>query len=69
MKWRRHRDARPGIREKDLVDTWQVVSLLLDYPDDVLLQRVPMLRGVVEGLPDAQRMPLLEFLDHLMPFF
>ncbi|HRA25527.1 nitrate reductase molybdenum cofactor assembly chaperone [Ornithinibacter sp.] len=65
MKWRRHRDARPGIREKDLVDTWQVVSLLLDYPDDVLLQRVPMLRGVVEGLPEAQRMPLLEFLDHL----
>ena len=24
MKWRRHRDARPGIREKDLVDTWDM---------------------------------------------
>ena len=47
MKWRRHRDARPGISEGDLVDTWQVVSLLLDYPDDLLLQRVPMLREVV----------------------
>ena len=67
MKWRRHRDARPGISEGDLVDTWQVVSLLLDYPDDALLRRVPMLRGVVSGLPDPQRMPLLEFLDHLTP--
>ena len=67
MKWRRHRDARPGISEGDLVDTWQVVSLLLDYPDDLLLQRVPMLREVVAELPDAQRMPLLEFVDHLTP--
>jgi nitrate reductase delta subunit len=67
MKWRRHRDSRPGISEGDLVDTWQVVSLLLDYPDDVLLQRVPMLREVVAGLPTAQRMPLLEFLDRLTP--
>jgi nitrate reductase molybdenum cofactor assembly chaperone NarJ/NarW len=65
MKWRRHRDAQPGISESDLADTWQVVSLLLDYPDDVLLQRVPMLRGVVAGLPEAQRMPLLGFLDRL----
>ncbi len=65
MKWRRHRDAQPGLSQCDLADTWQVVSLLLDYPDDVLLQRVPMLRRVVVGLPDAQRLPLLGFLDRL----
>ncbi|HYN68086.1 MAG TPA: nitrate reductase molybdenum cofactor assembly chaperone [Ornithinibacter sp.] len=65
MKWRRHRDAQPGISEHDLADTWQVVSLLLDYPDDVLVARVPMLRGVVEALPDAQRAPLTELLDTL----
>jgi nitrate reductase molybdenum cofactor assembly chaperone NarJ/NarW len=63
MKWRRHRDAQPGISESALADTWQVVSLLLDYPDEVLVSRVPMLRGVVAALPDAQREPLTEMLD------
>jgi nitrate reductase delta subunit len=65
MKWRRHRDAQPGISEGDLADTWQVVSLLLDYPDEVLVSRVPMLRDVVAGLPDPQREPLTEMLDTL----
>ncbi|MFL6166715.1 MAG: nitrate reductase molybdenum cofactor assembly chaperone [Ornithinibacter sp.] len=65
MKWRRQREAQPGITERELVDTWQVVSLLLDYPDAVLVQRVPMLRSVVETLPDAQRDPLAEVLDTL----
>ena len=65
MRWRRHRDERPGIRERELVDTWQVVSLLLDYPDAVLVERVPMLRGVVATLPEAQRAPLVEVLDTL----
>ena len=65
MKWRRHRDAQPGISESALADTWQVVSLLLDYPDEVLVSRVPMLRDVVEVLPDAQREPLTEMLDTL----
>jgi nitrate reductase molybdenum cofactor assembly chaperone NarJ/NarW len=65
MRWRRHREEQPGIGEQALVDTWQVVSLLLDYPDDVLVARVPMLRGVVAALPDAQRLPLTEVLDTL----
>ncbi len=65
MKWRRHRDAQPGIEERELVDTWQVVSLLLDYPDAVLVERLPMLREVVASLPDAQREPLVEVLDTL----
>ena len=63
MTWRRHREEQPGIGEQALADTWQVVSLLLDYPDEVLVGRVPMLRGVVAGLPDAQRLPLVEVLD------
>jgi nitrate reductase delta subunit len=65
MRWRRHRGAQPGLSEGDLVDTWQVVSLLLDYPDEVLVGRVPMLRGVVAGLPAAQRDPLEVVLDTL----
>lgn len=65
MRWRRHRDSRPGIDDAALAATWQVVSLLLDYPDDVLVQRVPLLRGVVAELPAAQREGLLSFLDLL----
>jgi nitrate reductase molybdenum cofactor assembly chaperone NarJ/NarW len=65
MRWRRQRDAQPGITERELVDTWQVVSLLLDYPDAVLVQRVPMLRSVVDTLPSAQHDPLVELLDVL----
>ncbi len=63
MKWRRHSKEQPAVSEQALVDTWQVVSLLLDYPDEVLVSRVPMLRGVVAELPDAQREPLTEMLD------
>lgn len=65
MRWRRHRGAQPGLGERELVDTWQVVSLLLDYPDAVLVERVPMLREVVATLPEAQREPLVEVLDTL----
>lgn len=65
MRWRRHRGTQPGLSEHDLVDTWQVVSLLLDYPDETLLARVPMLRRVVAALPAAQRDPLDVALDTL----
>ncbi|HYN29348.1 MAG TPA: nitrate reductase molybdenum cofactor assembly chaperone [Dermatophilaceae bacterium] len=67
MRWRRHRDEQPALAEGDLADTWQVASLLLDYPDEVLLARVPAVRSVVTGLPAAQRDPLLRFLDGLTP--
>jgi nitrate reductase delta subunit len=65
VRWRRHREAQPALAPGDLADTWQVVSLLLDYPDEGLLARVPALRAVVGGLPQAQREPLLRFLDGL----
>ena len=65
MRWRRHRDARPELDDAALAATWQVVSLLLDYPDEVLLARVPLLRGVVGELPADQRDPLLTFLRTL----
>lgn len=65
MRWRRHRGAQPGLSERDLVDTWQLVSLLLDYPDETLLARLPMLREVVSGLPPVQRDLLDALLDTL----
>ncbi len=63
MRWRRHRDATPALDDWALAATWQVVSLLLDYPDDVLAARVPMLREVVGSLPGGPREHLLTALD------
>lgn len=63
MRWRRHRGATPSLEPAALAATWQVVSLLLDYPDDVLVGRVPMLRDVARALPDGPREPLLAALD------
>ncbi len=63
MKWRRHRDATPALDEPALAATWQVVSLLLDYPDDVLLERTEMLRHVAGALPTGPREPLLAAIE------
>lgn len=65
MKWFRHRASRPRVEGRDLADTWQLVSLLLDYPDEVMLERLPMLRTVAAGLPAAQGDPLTAYLDTL----
>ena len=65
MPWNRHRRSRPTLSAQDQARTWQVVSLLLEYPDETLVERVPMLSDVVSGLPDDVRMPLRRFLAHV----
>ncbi|WP_134774499.1 nitrate reductase molybdenum cofactor assembly chaperone [Ornithinimicrobium flavum] len=65
LPWRRHRRARPGLDARAQADTWQLCSLLLDYPDEALPARLPVLREVVEGLPASAADPLRRFLDHV----
>ena len=65
LPWRRHRRSRPGLDAHAQADTWQLCSLLLDYPDDALVERLPALREVAAGLPDRVGMPLGRFLDHV----
>ena len=67
MRWLRHRGSRPALDDAALAATWQVVSLLLDYPDDALLARVPVLRDATGRLPAEQRDLLTGFLDGLTP--
>ncbi|HLZ36557.1 MAG TPA: nitrate reductase molybdenum cofactor assembly chaperone [Mycobacteriales bacterium] len=43
----------------------QVASLLLGYPDDELLARLPLLRAAVAGLRPAAAAPLSRMLEHL----
>jgi len=59
------RTHAPPLSHDQTRAAWQVVSLLLDYPSEQLLERVPMLRSVVGGLPDPVRMPLSSFLDQV----
>ncbi|TDE21366.1 nitrate reductase molybdenum cofactor assembly chaperone [Actinomadura sp. 6K520] len=54
-----------GFAEAELATAWQVASLLLGYPDEELLERRPLLRRAVAGLPAAAGTPLGGFLDHL----
>jgi nitrate reductase delta subunit len=43
---------------------WQVASLLLEYPDDRLAARIPVLTDEAGRLPAAAAVPLGRFLDH-----
>ena len=45
---------------------WQCASLLLDYPDGGLADRLPAIRSAAAGLPDRLAVPLLRFVDHLV---
>ncbi|MFB4320417.1 nitrate reductase molybdenum cofactor assembly chaperone [Actinomadura sp. 21ATH] len=49
----------------ELATAWQAASLLLGYPDAALLDRRPLLRRAVAGLPPPVAGPLGRFLDHL----
>ncbi len=64
MPWRRHRRTRPTLAPQQQADAWQVVSLLLDYPDETLVQRLPLLDEVAAGLPEAVGGPVRRFVAH-----
>ena len=51
MIWRRHRRTGPRHTPEQVAATWQVASVLLDYPDDRLVERLPLLRTAATALP------------------
>ena len=58
----RNRHPSPRFDDDQLATTWQVVSLLLDYPDESLVQRRELFLGTVSKLPAPVREPLTRFL-------
>lgn len=44
---------------------WQAQSLLLGYPDEILIGRAGLLRAVADALDEPVGAPLRDFLDHL----
>lgn len=65
MPWRRHRRSAPRLQPGQQADAWQLVSLLLDYPNPALAGAgMVELRAVVDTLPSPVADPLARFLDH-----
>ena len=56
---------RSTLSSDALALTWQSASLLLDYPDESLLERVPLVRTAAGRLPDHVRTPIETMLGHL----
>jgi nitrate reductase delta subunit len=56
---------KPAHSARTLTVAWQAASLLLDYPDPALLEKLPMVRAAVRSLPDPLREPIEEFLGRL----
>lgn len=63
--WRRHRRTTPRLEPRVQADTWQLCSLLLDYPQPALLEQLPVLQDAAAGLPERLAEPLGRFLDHV----
>ena len=59
---RRMRAAAGRLDDRTIATTWQVVSLLLDYPTEELLSRRPLLESAVAQLPASVADPLRRFL-------
>lgn len=56
---------RPHLSPADLTVAWQSASLLLEYPDEQLLEQVDLLRKAAAALPSPIGQRLTRFLDFL----
>ena len=55
----------PDVDERTTRLALQSVSLLLGYPSQELLEQLPVLRRVADGLPEQAAAPLRRLCDHL----
>lgn len=62
---RRSRQPAPRLDARDLATSWQVLSLLLEYPTEELVGRRDVLGAAVAALPAPVREPVCRFLTVL----
>ena len=55
----------PTLSSRELTLTWQSAALLLDYPDEALLGRIPLLREAAQELPTAIAASLGQMITEL----
>jgi nitrate reductase delta subunit len=63
--WKRHRRTEPTWSPDEIAATWQLCSLLLDYPSEELVCREAELRSIAAGLPAALGAGVTAYLDLL----
>jgi nitrate reductase delta subunit len=56
---------KPKLAQAQLTAAWQTASLVLDYPDERLLEQLPLLRQACATLPDPVGEPLRRTVEHL----
>lgn len=61
--WKRHRRTEAAWAADEVAATWQLCSLLLDYPTDELVCRAAAFRSVAASLPPALGAGLTAYLD------
>lgn len=59
------RDPKPTLSTDQLTIAWQSASLLLDYPDEILLRRLDLIRASSDRLPDAVGDSIRAFVGYL----
>jgi nitrate reductase delta subunit len=58
--------ATPASASRDeLAATWQAVSLLLNYPDEALLDDLPLVSQAIRQMPEAIGQRIHKFVGHL----
>ena len=55
----------PALPAGQLTIAWQSASLLLDYPDEILVERLPLIRRALDRLPSSLAEPLTATLEQL----
>jgi len=63
---RRRGPASRTMPDRDVRTAWQAISLLLEYPTDTLVGRLPAIRGATQALPPAVAEPVSALVDHLV---
>jgi nitrate reductase delta subunit len=56
---------KPRLSQRQLTMAWQTASLVLDYPQEPLLEQLPLLVQACESLPAEVGGPLRSTVDHL----
>lgn len=57
---------RPKLSQHELTAAWQTASLVLDYPQEDLLQQFPLLSRACDSLPPEVGAPLRRTVDYLV---
>lgn len=63
--WRRHRRSRPAMDPRHQGAAWQCISLLLEYPEPELMERLDLISSVAAELPAPVGTPLATLVTEM----